>query len=85
MDIYDLQNLVKDKTCFKSVQGTCIDLILTNKSLCLQNTGTFEIGLSDCHLLIYTMLKSKFVKQPQAFQSWAVILEVKKRGIFKQK
>ena len=28
------------------------------------NTGTVETGLSDHHLLIYTMLKTKFEKLP---------------------
>ena len=27
---HDLYNLIKDKTCFKIIEGTCIDLILTN-------------------------------------------------------
>ena len=39
MDNYNLINLVKENTCYKSTQGTCIDLILTNKSRCFQNTG----------------------------------------------
>ena len=28
---HDLYNLIKEKTCFKSIEGTCIDLILTNQ------------------------------------------------------
>ena len=64
MNNYELRNLVKDKTCYKSKQGTCIDLILTNRSSCFQSTGTFETGLSDFHLLVYTFFKSSFIKQP---------------------
>ena len=52
------------KTCWKSAKGTCIDLILSNKKFSLQHTGASEIGVSDFHLLIYTMLKSTFVKLP---------------------
>ena len=51
-------------TCFKSAQGTCIDLILTNRKSCFQFTNTFETGLSDCHTLIHTMFKSSFFKLP---------------------
>ena len=37
----DLQNLVKEKTCFKSVENpSCIDLILTNNAMAFQNTTT---------------------------------------------
>ena len=28
---HDLYNLIKDKTYFKAIEGTCIDLILTNQ------------------------------------------------------
>ena len=52
------------KTCWKSERGTCIDLILSNKTFSLQHTSTSEIGISDFHLLVYTMLKSTFVKLP---------------------
>ena len=47
MENYNLYNLVKTKTCFKSTQGRCIDLILTNKKHSFKNTNTFETGLSD--------------------------------------
>ena len=42
-----LYNLVKTKTCFKSAQGSCIDLIITNKKFNFMHTGTYETGLSD--------------------------------------
>ena len=31
LDNLELYNLIKGKTCFKSVQRSCIDLMLTNK------------------------------------------------------
>ena len=58
----DLYNLVHFHTCFKS-QGSCIDLILTNKKHSFLNTKKFETGLSDHHLVIYSMLKTKWVKE----------------------
>ena len=60
----DLFCHTKNKTCFKSPQGTCIDLILSNKKFCLQNTGSFDSGLSDHHHFIYTLLKTQYVKLP---------------------
>ena len=59
-----LHNHVNFKTCFKSAKGTCIDLILSNQKHCLKNTGTYSTGLSDYHHLIYTMLKSSYVRLP---------------------
>ena len=38
MDSYNLTNLVKDPTCYKSSKPRCIDLILTNmKHSCANN------------------------------------------------
>ena len=64
---YDLQNLVKEKTCFKSISNpSCIDLFLTNHPKFFQNTMTISSGLSDFHKLIVTVLKTKFCKaQPK--------------------
>ena len=53
----DLHNLVKEKTCFKSVENpSCIDLILTDNTMAFQNTTTFFTGLSDFHKLVFTVL-----------------------------
>ena len=54
-------NLIKKNTCFKNT-GTCIDLMLTNQKYSFKNTNVFETGLSDHHLLIYSMLKTTFTK-----------------------
>ena len=54
---HSLYSLVSTPTCFKSVGGRCIDLILTNKKNCFQKSGSVETGVSDHHHLIYTMLK----------------------------
>ena len=61
---HSLYNHMKEKTCFKSMNGKCIDLIISNKKYSLQNTGTVETGLSDHHHLIYTILKTHFIKLP---------------------
>ena len=56
----------KTKTCFKSDEGSCIDLILSNQKYGLQKTGSWDTGLSDFHHLIYTQLKSRYTRlQPR--------------------
>ena len=46
-EIYNLKHLIKDKLCFKNpTKPTCIDLIVTNRPKCFQDTVAFETGLS---------------------------------------
>ena len=41
---YNFKNLVKEPTCFKNIEKpTCMDLILTNRPQCFQNTIVFHI------------------------------------------
>ena len=56
--------MIKTPTCFKSSSGRCIDLFLTNRKHSFQNSQSFETGFSDHHHLIYTGLKTAFVKVP---------------------
>ena len=61
---YNFKSLVKKPTCFKSIENpSCVDLILTNKSLYFQHTSIIETGLSDFHKLTVTQMKAKFIKQ----------------------
>ena len=64
---HDLQNLVKELTCFKSVENhSCIDLILTNNAMAFQNITTVFTGLSGFHKLVLTVLKTSITKcKPQ--------------------
>jgi hypothetical protein len=63
--LYDLKSLIKTPTCFKSDSNpSCIDLILTNRNNCFQNSSTMETGLSDFHHLVFTVLKTTFKKKP---------------------
>lgn len=61
---HELFNHMHQNTCWKSSNGTCIDLILSNQKFSLQKTGTFETGLSDHHSLVYTILKTTYQKLP---------------------
>ena len=59
------KNLVKEKTCFKSVTNpSCIDLLITDSPNSFQHTTTVPIGLSDCHKMAVTVLKTTFPKAP---------------------
>ena len=63
--IYGLKNLVKEPTCYKSTENpSCVDLILTNRHRSFQSTITLETGLSDCHNMTVTILKTNFKKGP---------------------
>ena len=57
------KNLVKDKTCFKSiVNPRCIDLLITNSPMSFQNTIALNVGCSDFHKMAITVMKTKFDK-----------------------
>ena len=63
-DIFDFENLIKEKTCFKKLGGSSIDVFLTNHKHCFQGTKVIETGLSDHHCLIISSLKARFQKIP---------------------
>ena len=49
-ETYDLKNLIKEPTCFKSIENpTLIDLILAYKWRSFRNSTVIETGLSDHH------------------------------------
>ena len=64
IDSYDMASLINDKTCYKSTDGTCIDLLLTNCKKSVINCLTIETGISDHHLMIYGMLKATYSRLP---------------------
>ena len=50
-------------TCFKDIENpSCIDLFITNSVHSFQNTKTISTGLSDCHQMVVTVLKTTFQK-----------------------
>ena len=64
IDSSDLYSMIGTPACFKSNQGRCIDLILTNKKYSFKDTQIFETGFSDFHHLIYTIFDSQSTKLP---------------------
>ena len=63
--IYNCQNIIREKTCFKNPQNpSCIDLIITNRPKCFQGSMVIETGLSDFHKMSLTVMKVFYKKQP---------------------
>ena len=67
LNAYNAENIVKDKTCFKSIENpSCIDLVITDKPGSFQHTNVFTTGISDHHKLVTTVMKAKIIKaQPK--------------------
>ena len=63
MHDFNLKNIVKEPTCFKSVNPACIDLILTSDSGKFSNIRTIETGLSDFHAMVAMVLRCSFRKK----------------------
>ena len=63
MHSYNAKNIVKNKTCIKSIENpSCVDLILTGKPGSFQHTNVFETGISDHHKLVTKVMRAKFTK-----------------------
>ena len=58
----NVKSIIKSKTCYKSQEGSCIDLIITSRHSLHQFSHFFETGISDHYLMVYTMLKSTYAK-----------------------
>ena len=63
-DTFSLKNIIKCKTCFKTLEGTSIDVLLTNRPRSFQKTSILETGLSDYHKMILSAFRSYFAKIP---------------------
>ena len=62
---YKLKSLNKDPTCYKNIaNSSCIDLLLTNSANSFESTSTIEVGLSDFHKLVFTVLNEKHERIP---------------------
>ena len=62
--VYDCQNIIKEKTCFKSPYSpSCIDLIITNRPKSFQNSTVIKTCLSDFLKMPLTVLKIFYKKQ----------------------
>ena len=60
---HNAKNLVKGKTCFKSIGNpSCIDLFITNSNMSFQSTTELNVGCSDFHKMVVTVMKTTFSK-----------------------
>ena len=59
-----LSNLIKGPTCFKSANGSMIDLFLTKNNYQVQKVNSFEAGINDHHHLIATVFKTTYERFP---------------------
>ena len=75
-DMFELSHLIKEATCFKSSNPSCIDNFYTNKYTMFFNSSAVETGISDHHSLICTMLRSTFCKGPAKFIYLQIILQL---------
>ena len=57
-DTFSITNLIKSEACYTNNHNSTINLCFTNKPLSFQGTSTAETGLSDCHKLISTFMRS---------------------------
>ena len=66
-DIFDLDQLVKEPTCFKKdCVPSLVDVVLTNKKSSCFNTLNLPTGVSDCHNLISTTIKGHLPAQQRS-------------------
>ena len=63
MDLYQLKNLIKEPTCFKSDNPKCMDVIPTNIHSSFKSSGMIETGLLDFYSMIVPILKGGFIKR----------------------
>ena len=85
---HDLYNLIKDKTFFKTIEGTCIDLILTNQKRSFKNTCTMETGISDfqaSNMQTANVNKNNFWKTIGPFFSNKSVKQAKKTNNYRTK
>ena len=62
-NIYNLFSLVKEPTCFTNPYNpSFIDILITNRPRCFQNTLTVETGISDFHKMVITVTKVFYKK-----------------------
>ena len=57
MIVFNSEKLVKIPTSFKSKNPSCIDLILINKRELFKESCTVEVGISDHHHLVETIVR----------------------------
>ena len=78
---FDLESLRDSPTCYKSINPTCTDLILTKKKNHFMMSATFETDLSDHHKLIATILRKTISKGNSKKYSKETARDLTKRNL----
>ena len=64
--------MIKSRTSYKSHGGSCIDFIITSRHSLHRFYHAFEIGISDQHLMVYTMMESTYAKlEPKILRNYS--------------
>ena len=62
-NLYSVTSSINKPTCCKNPsKPSCIDLILTNYTICFPNSNIIETVLSDFHKMVVTIMKTAFRK-----------------------
>ena len=61
-DTHDLENIIKEPTCFKGKSPTCIDLILKKQKELFMKSRNFFTGISDFNALTTSIIKLNYFK-----------------------
>ena len=80
-DTFDLTNLIKANTFFKSSSQTSIYVTLTNWARSFKKSGLITTGLSDCHKRILTFFRSYFSRLPPKTVSYRRFRYFETKGI----
>ena len=62
LSLFILKSLILSPTCFQPINPTWIDLISINQEGLFINFNTCEVGISDHHHLVSTILSKKISK-----------------------
>ncbi len=62
MNSHVMKNIINEPTCFKTLTGTLLDVIVTSNSNRFLKSGSLNTGLSDTHHLVYGVLRTGFTK-----------------------
>ena len=63
-NVYNLESLSNTLTCFKNPENpSCVDFLLANSKNNFDEAVVLELGISDFHKLLVSLLKSYFKKE----------------------
>ena len=62
LSLFNKKILISSPTCFHAINPACIDLISTNERNLFSNSNRCEVGISDHHYLVSTILNKNISK-----------------------